>query len=90
MQRRGEKPPGAFAVIGTGSLGGREMSYGDDVDLLYVYDAQNAERAPMPPQRNEFFVKVGRDLTAALGDETHDGSLYRVESAAVAAEPTAA
>ena len=40
-----EKPPGTFAVIGTGSLGGREMSYGDAVDLLYVYDTHSANGA---------------------------------------------
>jgi glutamate-ammonia-ligase adenylyltransferase len=73
-----DTPPGTFAVIGTGSLGGREMSYGDDIDLLYVYD--------IPPDigddasgARQFFVRVGCDLTAALRDDTHDGSLYRVE-----------
>ena len=31
-----EKPPGTFAVIGTGSVGGRQMGYGDDINVLYV------------------------------------------------------
>ena len=83
MQRRleaeaREKSPGAFAVIGTGGLGGREMSYGADVDVLYVYDTPNATVADTPGAR-EFFTGVGCDLTAALRDETHDGFLYRVE-----------
>ena len=69
-----EKPPGTFAIVGTGILGGREMSYGDNVDLLYVYEPQAADAAGA----SEFFVKVGRDLTAALRDETGDGSLYDV------------
>ena len=73
-----EKPPGTFAVIGTGSLGGREMSYGDDISLLYVYDAPPAPGADASAAR-QFFVRVGCDLTAALRDDTHDGSLYRVE-----------
>ena len=72
------KPPGTFAVIGTGSLGGREMSYAEDVDLLYVYDTDNANGADADGTR-EFFVRVGCDLTAALRDETHAGSLYRVQ-----------
>ena len=45
MPRRREKPPGTFAVIGTGSLGGREMGYGAGVELLYVYDAASADVA---------------------------------------------
>jgi glutamate-ammonia-ligase adenylyltransferase len=69
-----EKPPGTFAVVGTGSLGGRELGYGDNVDLLYVYDTQGADAAGA----SDFFVSVGRDLTAALRDETGDGSLYNV------------
>jgi glutamate-ammonia-ligase adenylyltransferase len=73
-----EKPPGTFAVIGTGSLGGREMSYGTDIDLLYVYDTANASGTEASGAR-EFFVRVGCDLTAALRDDAHDGSLYRVE-----------
>jgi glutamate-ammonia-ligase adenylyltransferase len=73
-----EKPPGTFAVIGTGSLGGREMSYSDDIDLLYVYDTRSANGADGAEAR-EFFIRVGCDLTAALRDDTHDGTLYRVE-----------
>jgi glutamate-ammonia-ligase adenylyltransferase len=72
-----EKPPGTFAVIGTGSVGGREMSYRDDVDLLYVYDTPGVSGGDAVGA-GEFFVRVGCDLTAALRDETHDGSLYRV------------
>ena len=37
--------PGRFAVIGTGSLGAREMSYGASVGLLYVYDATRPSAA---------------------------------------------
>jgi glutamate-ammonia-ligase adenylyltransferase len=69
-----EKPPGTFAIVGTGILGGREMSYGDSLDLLYVYEPHASDAAGA----SEFFVKVGCDLTAALRHETGDGSLYDV------------
>jgi glutamate-ammonia-ligase adenylyltransferase len=72
-----DKPPGTFAVIGIGSLGAREMSYGSTVSLLYVYDTRNANGDTAAA--GEFFVRVGCDLTAALRDETRDGSLYGVE-----------
>ena len=70
-----ETPPGRFAVIATGQLGAQEMSYGSDLDLLYVYDAPKIDDAAAT---QAFFVKAGCDLTAALRDETHEGSLYRV------------
>ncbi|RPI55118.1 MAG: hypothetical protein EHM55_08825, partial [Acidobacteria bacterium] len=72
-----DTPPGAFAVIGTGTLGAREMSYSPDIDLLYVFDAQ-AVRGDDAAGAEEFFVKVGCDLTAALRDDASEGPLYRV------------
>jgi len=72
-----DRPPGSFAVIGTGRVGGREMSYEPDVDLLYVYDARSADGADATGIR-EFYERAGRDLTAVLREETYDGSLYRV------------
>ncbi len=70
------KPPGTFAVIATGPLGGREMSYRPEVELLYVYEAEAA--AQTTTRADEFFVRVGCDLTAALRDDTRDGALYQV------------
>ena len=73
-----EKPPGTFAVIGTRSLGGREMGYGAGVNVLYVYDAAGADVADANAA-GEFFVRVGSELTAALGDDTGEGPLYSVD-----------
>ena len=71
------RPPGTFAVIAMGPLGGREMNYDDHIELLYVFDAL-ADGAQDPAAVRDFFVRVGCDLTAALRDETRDGVLYRV------------
>lgn len=70
-------PPGVFAVIATGPLGGREMSYRPDIELLYVYDAP-ASRGGATTSAEEFFVSVGCDVTAALRDDTYEGALYQV------------
>ena len=72
-----ETPPGSFAVIATDQLGAQEMSYGSDINLLYVYDGQTTDAAAAAATQ-AFFVKAGCDLTAALRDETHEGYLYRV------------
>ena len=71
-----ERPPGTFAVIGTGPLGSFEMNYEPHIDVLYVFEPD-----PREPDSNavrNFFVRVGCDLTAALRDETRDGLLYQV------------
>ena len=79
-----EKPPGTFAVIGTGSLGGREMSYGDDIDLALRlrYASSGADAAGA----REFFVRVGCDLTAALRDEDARWIALSRRAAGVAAD----
>lgn len=67
--------PGTFAVTATGQLGAHEMSYSSDIELLYVFDAAAGANAEMA---REFFTEAGRELTAALSEETREGYLYRV------------
>jgi glutamate-ammonia-ligase adenylyltransferase len=71
-----QNAPGTFAVIATGDLGAREMGYDSNISVLYVYDTHSDADAAAA---RDFFIRVGCDLTAALRDETHDGSLYNVE-----------
>jgi glutamate-ammonia-ligase adenylyltransferase len=68
---RGEVPdgPAAFAVLAFGKLGGRELNYSSDVDLVYVYDGDDAVAAEA----------LARALTGALHDVTEEGHVYRVD-----------
>jgi glutamate-ammonia-ligase adenylyltransferase len=82
MQRRivaegREKAPGTFAVIGTGTFGAHEISEQPRLNLLYVYDTPGG--SDDTPAARDFFIGVGCDLTGALREDTHDGSLYHVE-----------
>jgi glutamate-ammonia-ligase adenylyltransferase len=70
-----DSAPGAFAVIGMGKLGGRELNYSSDIDLIYIYDAGSED----DPSARDFFHRLGRKLTAALGEHTGEGYLYRVD-----------
>jgi glutamate-ammonia-ligase adenylyltransferase len=83
-----EAAPGAFAVIGMGKLGGRELNYSSDIDLIYVYDTPDGDPSAGSGSRAEltddssardFFHRLGRKLTAALGDYTGESYLYRVD-----------
>ena len=70
-----EKAPGAFSVIGMGKLGGGELNYSSDIDLMYVFDAIDPENG----EAREFFQRLGKKLTAALGEHTGESYLYRVD-----------
>jgi len=68
-----DRLPGAFAVIAMGKLGGHELNYSSDIDLMYVFDESGnaADR--------ELFQRLARMLTVALSDPTAEGLLYRVD-----------
>src|SRR5205823_5096122 len=70
-----EKAPGVFSVIGMGKLGGGELNYSSDIDLMYVFDATGADEGAA----REFFQRLGKKLTAALGEHTAESYLYRVD-----------
>ena len=72
---RNEVLPDAFVVIGMGKLGGRELNYSSDVDLIYLYDAPD----DAPTSTHERFQKFGRRLTSVLSEYTDEGYLYRVD-----------
>ncbi len=67
--------PGRFAVIGMGKLGGGDLNYSSDIDLIYVYDAPD-DRTGTAHGR---YQKLGRRLTTLLTGHTAEGYLYRVD-----------
>jgi [glutamine synthetase] adenylyltransferase / [glutamine synthetase]-adenylyl-L-tyrosine phosphorylase len=70
--------PGVFSVIGMGKLGGGELNYSSDIDVMYVFDAP-AENDSEDGEAREFFQRLGKRLTAALSEHTSESYLYRVD-----------
>ncbi len=58
----------AFAVIGMGKLGGKELNYSSDIDLLFLAGADAAS-----------YQRLGQRLIDALSNATSEGFLYRVD-----------
>jgi len=69
--------PGSFAVLGTGALGGQELSYAAALDLLYVYEP---DAGVDPESARAFFGKAAAELTAALSADGGVGPLYALPS----------
>ena len=68
----------AFAVLGLGKLGGRELGYGSDLDLVFVYDADAAIASGVAPA--EYFAAVASTTIRSLKDSTQYGALYDVDA----------
>jgi glutamate-ammonia-ligase adenylyltransferase len=70
-----------LAVIGMGKLGGEELNYSSDIDLMFVYGAEG-ETAGGPEGRlpnGEYFARVGRDIAAIIESVTDEGYVFRVD-----------
>lgn len=77
----GRVPGARFAVLGYGSLGGEELGFGSDLDLVFLYDApadaeSDGARA-LDAQR--WFARLAQKVVALLGAATGAGRLYDVD-----------
>ncbi len=73
----GADVPVPFVVLGMGKLGGCELNYSSDVDLVYVYEHDGEH--PNGRTLREFFVRVGEEVTRLLAEVTADGFCFRVD-----------
>lgn len=81
--RRGQWVQTGFVVFGMGKLGGRELNYSSDVDLIYAYASSEGHTRPSAGQvglSNEaYFQRLAQRLTHALSAATQEGILFRVD-----------
>ncbi|HVW87608.1 MAG TPA: hypothetical protein VHB50_23130, partial [Bryobacteraceae bacterium] len=70
---------GAFSVIALGKLGGKELNYSSDIDLMFVYSADEASSGPTQLTPKEFFKLAANRMTEMLSTYTPEGMCYRVD-----------
>lgn len=74
--------PARFCVLGLGKLGGEELNFSSDIDLIYFYEGEGHCRKDGLPgafTNVEFFTKVAETTTSLLQAQTADGFLFRVD-----------
>lgn len=85
----GRARPARFTILGMGKLGGNELNYSSDIDLIYCYDGEQGKTC-LPPDTPtdgftrpipnvEFFTRLAQDLTNELSTFTEEGYFYRVD-----------
>ncbi|WP_188588312.1 bifunctional [glutamate--ammonia ligase]-adenylyl-L-tyrosine phosphorylase/[glutamate--ammonia-ligase] adenylyltransferase [Achromobacter denitrificans] len=72
LVNRKEGAPPRFAVIAYGKLGGKELGYASDLDLVFLFDDPREDAA-------EVYAKLGRRMTSWLSTMTSSGRLYEVD-----------
>jgi [glutamine synthetase] adenylyltransferase / [glutamine synthetase]-adenylyl-L-tyrosine phosphorylase len=75
LRQRYGAAPGRLAVLGLGKLGGRELGYAADLDVVFVYD-----EAPGADDAVTYFTRLGQRLVSGLHARTPRGRLYEIDT----------
>jgi glutamate-ammonia-ligase adenylyltransferase len=69
-----------FAVLGMGKLGGGELNYHSDLDIIYVYDHQGMTNGGKKVTNHEYFAKLGQKIISILATPTREGYVYKIDT----------
>ncbi|HEX5336822.1 MAG TPA: bifunctional [glutamate--ammonia ligase]-adenylyl-L-tyrosine phosphorylase/[glutamate--ammonia-ligase] adenylyltransferase [Gallionella sp.] len=70
--RKKHRDDAKFAIIAYGKLGGKELGYASDLDLIFLYDDDH-------PDAQEVYARLGQRINAMLGSYTSAGRLYETD-----------
>lgn len=83
VEGRGEGAECGFAVLGMGKLGGLELNFSSDIDLVYLYETDRGQTEGGPNGKSvslhEYFTRVAEGVTRIVSEVTPDGFVFRVD-----------
>jgi len=77
------KKPGeaaTLAIVGMGKLGGMELDYGSDLDLIFIYSEDGETSGPKAITNQEFFTRLAQRIISLLTLPTRYGKAYAVDT----------
>ncbi|WP_404399834.1 bifunctional [glutamate--ammonia ligase]-adenylyl-L-tyrosine phosphorylase/[glutamate--ammonia-ligase] adenylyltransferase [Idiomarina seosinensis] len=78
LSESGDEQP--LVVLGMGKLGGRELNFSSDIDLIFFYPHQGETSGGRRSVENSvYYTKLAQALIAALDEQTADGQVFRVD-----------
>lgn len=84
----GSEREAGFAIVGMGKLGGMELNYHSDLDIIFIHEG-NGETRPAPgcdlerfrPQTNqEYFSRLAQRIISVLTLLTREGAVYQIDT----------
>lgn len=79
---QGELRPAGFCIVGYGKAGGIELSYGSDLDIIFLHDSQGEQQLTdgnKPLENNVFFMRLAQRIIHILTTNTPAGVLYELD-----------
>ena len=76
----GTRQEAGFVVMGMGKLGGRELNFSSDIDLIFLFSADGETAGgPASIANIEFFQKLGERIIALVSRQTAEGFIFRID-----------
>jgi len=76
----GSERPASLAVIGMGKLGGGDLNYHSDLDIIFVYDHQGTTDGDKQISNHEYFAKLAQKVISILTMQTREGYVYKIDT----------
>ncbi len=76
----GEIREANIAIIGMGKMGGDELNYHSDLDIIYIYDRQGETNGERWISNHEYFAKMGQKIILILTTQTREGYVYKIDT----------
>ena len=67
-------------VVGMGKLGGRELNFSSDIDIIFCYSDNGETDGKRKENAQEYFARLSRQIIALLDEVTVDGFVFRVDT----------
>ncbi len=77
LDERGEWVP--LIVVAMGKLGGRELNFSSDIDLVLLFAGAGQTNGPRSVDNQEYFQTLAREVIRYLDERTEDGFVFRVD-----------
>ncbi|WP_306535671.1 bifunctional [glutamate--ammonia ligase]-adenylyl-L-tyrosine phosphorylase/[glutamate--ammonia-ligase] adenylyltransferase [Geobacter sp.] len=70
-----------FAMVAMGKMGGNELNYHSDLDIIYIYDQQGETHdGDKQISNREYFAKLGQKIISILTTATREGYVYKIDT----------
>jgi len=79
-QREGVTAEANLAIIAMGKLGGGELNYHSDLDIIFVYDHQGYTDGEKQISNHEYFAKLAQKIISILTMQTREGYVYKIDT----------
>ena len=76
----GQLQTASLAIVAMGKMGGGELNYHSDLDIIYIYDQQGMTDGEKQITNREYFAKLGQKIISILTTQTREGYVYKIDT----------